>query len=257
MTVLNRTRGRRRASRPAAAAVLIGMSLAVVLMRCSLAVAAAAAELYRAQTIVTGQGEPNRSIGFAACLEDVLIKVSGALKLAGQGSRDRPYDLIVDFDEGKIDDLLKALGLEPWRSHRPVLAVFVEMEQGVREYVVTSDAKQSDLQRDALRSAAAKRGITIVLPDAAALAKSNIDGAALTAMPAATLAGRGAELGADVALVGRLVWDDSELGWVTEWRMDWQGRAHRWQARGVTFDEAFRRGIGGAAQVLSDNGDPG
>jgi len=289
MTVLNRTRGRRRASRPAAAAVLIGMSLAVVLMCCSLTVAAAAAELYRAQTIVTGQGEPNRSIGFAACLEDVLIKVSGALKLAGdprlaayksragdfvtsftyhdqmsgtpmrdeQGSRDRPYDLIVDFDEGKIDDLLKALGLEPWRSHRPVLAVFVEMEQGVREYVVTSDAKQSDLQRDALRSAAAKRGITIVLPDAAALAKSNIDGAALTAMPAATLAGRGAELGADVALVGRLVWDDSELGWVTEWRMDWQGRAHRWQARGVTFDEAFRRGIGGAAQVLSDNGDPG
>src|SRR5258708_23064801 len=231
---------------------MIRISILAALMCCTVTMAAAADDLYRAQAVVTGQGEANRSIGFASCLEDVLIKVSGALKLAGdprvaayksragdfvrahsyhdqmsgtptrdeQGSRDRPYDLIVDFDEGKIDDLLKALGLEPWRSHRPVLAVFVEMEQGVREYVVTSDAKQSDLQRDALRSAAAKRGITIVLPDAAALAKSNIDGAALTAMPAATLAGRGAELGADVALVGRLVWDDSELGWVTEWRMD-------------------------------------
>jgi len=32
---------------------------------------------------VTGQGEANRIIGFAACLEDVLIKVSGAHKLAG------------------------------------------------------------------------------------------------------------------------------------------------------------------------------
>jgi hypothetical protein len=38
--------------------------------------------------------------------------------------------------------------------------------------------------------------------------------------------------------------------------MDWDNQPHRWQVRGVTFDEAFRRGIGGAAQVLSGNGDP-
>ena len=95
--------------------------------------AAAGSDLYRAQTIVTGQGEANRIIGFASCLEDVLIKVSGAQKLAGdrrleayksnaksfvrafgyhdqmsgkpirdeQGTRDRPYDLTVDFEEGK------------------------------------------------------------------------------------------------------------------------------------------------------------
>jgi hypothetical protein len=34
------------------------------------------------------------------------------------------------------------------------------------------------------------------------------------------------------------------------------GRRYRWQLRGVTFDEAFRRGVGGAAQVLSNNGEP-
>jgi hypothetical protein len=45
--------------------------------------AAAGADLYRAQAIVTGQGEVNRIIGFASCLEDVLIKVSGAQQLAG------------------------------------------------------------------------------------------------------------------------------------------------------------------------------
>jgi hypothetical protein len=108
-------------------------------------------------------------------LEDVLIRVSGAQTLAGdprlnaykskagdfvkahryhdqmsgtptrheQGTRDRPYDLIADVDEAKIDDLLKALGLKPWLSHRPVLAVFVEMEQGPRKYIVTADAVQS------------------------------------------------------------------------------------------------------------------
>ena len=289
MGVLKRMMTRR--ARPATCSgvlAAIRMSLAIVLTWCLGSLTAPAAELYRAQTIVTGQGEPNRSIGFASCLEDVLIKVSGALQLAGdprlaayksraadfvishsyhdqmsglpkgdeQGTRDRPYDLSADFDAGKIDGLLDALGLKPWLSHRPVLAVFVEMEQGARRYVVTSDARQSDLQRDALRAAAAKRGMAIVLPDVAAWATTNSDGAALTALPPATLAAGATALGAEVTLLGRLVWIEAELGWATEWRMEWQGRSHRWQRRGVTFDDAFRQGIGGAAQVLSGNGDP-
>jgi len=129
--------------------------------------AAATENLYRAQTVVTGQGEANRIIGFAACLEDVLIKVSGAPKLEGdprlnayksrsadfvstysyhdqmsgtpkrdeQGTRDRPYDLVVDFDDRKINDVLDSLGVKPWLSRRPILGVFVEMEQGSRQYI--------------------------------------------------------------------------------------------------------------------------
>ncbi|MDB5605517.1 MAG: hypothetical protein JWP25_2417 [Bradyrhizobium sp.] len=286
----NMTWRTRHVTRPGVAVAIIGMLLVTALMCWSTATgaAAAAADLYRTQAVITGQGEANRVVGFAGCLEDVLIKVSGALQLAGdprlalyksragdfvsaysyhdqmsgtpvrdeQGTRDRPYDLIVDFDEKKIDALLGAIDLKPWLSHRPVLAVFVAMEQGARRYIVTSDAKQSDLQRESLLAAAAKRGMTIVLPDTATLTTANIDGADLMTTPPATLASRAAEQGADVALVGRLVWVDSELGWATEWQMNWQTRPHRWQARGINFDEAFRRGIGGAAQLLSDNGDP-
>jgi hypothetical protein len=174
-----------------------------------------------------------------------------------QGTRDRPYDLTVDFEDRKIDDLLEALGLKPWLSHRPRLAVLVEMEQGLKNYIVTADGAQSDLQRDSLLAAADRRGMGIVLPSAQALAKSSLHGAELETVPPSTLAPVAAELGGEVALVGRLVWDDRKLGWATQWRMDWHGRTHRWQVRGVTFDEAFRRGIGGAAQVLSGNGDPG
>jgi hypothetical protein len=267
---------------------IIRLSVAVALTCGGGAMAAAPDDLYRAQAIVTGQGEANRLIGFGACLEDVLIKVSGAQKLAGsgrlaayranaknlvrafdyhdqmsgkpkhdeQGTRDRPYDLIVDFDAGKINHTLSALGLKPWLSHRPVLAMFVEMEQGSREFVITADAEQSALQRDSLQAAAAKRGMAIVLPGTAALAKAGIKGAELGTMPASALGHVVAELGGEVALIGRLVWDDSELGWATRWRLDWHGRTHEWQVRGTTFDEAFRRGIGGAAQVLSGNGDP-
>jgi uncharacterized protein len=274
--------------------VTVRATLIVALMCCAAARADAADDLYRTQTIVTGQGEANRIIGFAACLEDVLIKVSGALKLAGdprlndvkshardfvtaydyhdqmsgkpkrdeQGTRDRPYDLIVDFDARKIDDILGGLGLKPWSSQRPRLGVLVEMEQGARKFIVTSDTRQSELQRESLVAAAIKRGMIIALPDAAALAKSNIGDASnigdteVMTMSSAAWRPVAAAQGADIALLGHLTWSDTDLGWVTEWRMDWQDRPHRWQLRGVTFDEAFRRGIGGAAQILSGNGDP-
>jgi len=210
------------------------------------------ASAYRAQAIVTGQGETNRIIGFAASLEDVLIKVSGALKLAGdvrlepykarakdfvkaydyhdqmsgtptrdeQGTRDRPYDLIVDFDEAKIDGLLATLGFKPWSSQRPDLGVFVEMEQGARQFIVTSDAKQSDLQRDSLSAASARRGMAIVLPEAAVLAKANVSAEELMSMPSAKLAGITGGRGGEVALVGHLTWSDDDLGWITAWQME-------------------------------------
>lgn len=274
---------RRRAPGLGAAAHLIG--LAAIVLCCVGTIADAADQLYRARTIVTGQGEINRIVGFSACLKDVLVKVSGALTLAddprldqykshagdyvrafsyhdqmsgtptrdAQGTRDRPYDPIVDFDEGRINDLLRTIGLAPWVSHRPVLAVFVEMEQGARHFVVTSDARQSDLQRDSLFAAADKWGMSIVVPATAGLDKSGITAAGLSPLLSPALAAATADQGGEVALVGHLVWIDRELGWATDWQMDWQGRTHRWQLRGITFDEAFRRGLGGAAEVMSGN----
>ena len=121
---------------------------------------------------------------------------------------------------------------------------------------MTADGAQSDLQRDALFAAADKRGMDIVLPGTAALAKSNVTGAELRTAPFPALAPIAAEQGGEAVLIGRLVWDDRDLGWATQWQMEWGGRTHRWQVRGVTFDESFRRGIGGAAQILSGNGDP-
>jgi hypothetical protein len=283
------TRQRLEATGPGVVRSIIRLSIAVALTCCSGASATAADDLYRAQAIVTGQGEANRMVGFAAALEDVLIKVSGAQNLAGsrrldpyksnardfvsafsyhdqmsgtptrdeQGTRDRPYDLTVEFDENKINGLLPALGLKPWRAHRPVLAVFVEMQLGPKDYMITSDADQSALQRESLLAAAARRGMNVVLPSADALAKAGITrtepGSTTSRVWEPVVAGQGGE----AALVGRLVWDDRALGWATQWRIDWHGRAHRWQVRGTNFDEAFRRGIGGAAQILSGNGDPG
>src|SRR5262245_2962570 len=142
----------------------VPLALAATLLWACAAHAAGENDLYRAQTIVTGQGEANRLIGFASCLEDVLIKATARLRLARdpglgkykanaaslvrdytyrdekggkpkndeQGTRDRSFILTADFDEAGVNSVLAALGVKPWLSPRPALGVFIEMELGAK-----------------------------------------------------------------------------------------------------------------------------
>ncbi|MFH0300878.1 DUF2066 domain-containing protein [Bradyrhizobium sp. 31Argb] len=82
---------------PGVVAVIVKILLIAALANWASTSAAAAENLYRAQTIVTGQGEANRTIGFAACLEDVLIKVSGALELGSDPRLDTYKSRSADF----------------------------------------------------------------------------------------------------------------------------------------------------------------
>ena len=243
----------------------------------------AQADLYRAQVIVTGTGEANRRIGFASCLEDVLIKASGQLRLAGdvrlkpfkadapklvrdfsyrdekggkpkndeQGTRDRSFVLTAEFDAAAVNRILARLGSKPWLSRRPVLAVFAELNPGARRIVVSADGKDSDLQRAALIAAAAKRGMAIVLPDAADLAALGANEQPLAAIAPARLSEAASRRGGEAVLTARLVWDDRALRWYSQWRLEGQGKPQHWQLSAVTFDETFRFGIGTTAQILS------
>jgi len=245
-------------------------------------------ELYRAQAVVTGTGEPNRIEALGPCLEEVLIKVSGVQKLSGdarlapyearakdyvgdysyhdqmsgipihdeQGTRDRPYDLTVDFDPMKIAGVLKQLGMKPWDGHRPVIAVFAGLQQGANRFIIATDGERGSDQRDSLQTTAAKRGVPIVLPAMGDLAKSGFDAGKLASAEPSSLASIVAGKGSEAVLVGQLAWNDRKLDWSAQWRMDFEGKTHRWQLRAPTYDEAFRRGIGGVAQLLSGNGEP-
>jgi uncharacterized protein len=257
--------------------------LTAMLLACLATPALAEESLYRAQTIVTGTLEPNRLIGFAVCLEDALIKVSGQLRLAGdprlapyrqqaarfvrdfsyrdekggkpkndeQGTRDRSFVLTAEFDEAAVNAILAKLGAKPWLSHRPVLAVFAELNPGARRLVVSADAGDTDLQRAALIAAADKRGMQIVLPAAADLAGLGANDIALVSIPPARLAAAAARQGGELVLTARLVWDEQSLQWKSEWQLDGAGEGRRWRGSAVTYDEAFRQGLGAAAQIIS------
>ena len=221
---------------------------------------------YEARTIVTGTDLRSRPAGMAACLADVLVKVSGdptlrddprlpALqadaskyatgfdywdRMSGishhdeQGSSDRPYNLTVRFDRARIDAALHDLGRAPWPGPRPALVMRVHVVTGTRAaFDVTAREPRAAGMRAALADTAEKYGMRVIVPDAGAGAPA--DG---------------------VILAGTLTLSQAALGWVAEWRLDRQGTAYAWGVRGVNFDEAFRDGVRGAMQVLSGHGAP-
>lgn len=248
--------------------------------------AAAASELYRSQTIVTGTGDVNRRIGFKDCLDKVLVKVSGDQRLtqksemlalrdkAGdfiqsfryhdrlegipvhdeQGTHDRPHDLTCLYKPAVVDKLLAQLGGRPWLGERPTIAVFMTVEQGPRHFMLTQDEKRGDAMRESFANAAEPLSMHVTFPSAGQFA--GLDEKALEAADMAKLDQLARKEEAARALAGSIVWSDEDLGWVADWRLADRGKTYRWQARGVSFDEAFRVAVRGAAQILSGNGQP-
>lgn len=249
--------------------------------------AAAAAEppaLYEAQAIVTGQENPERARGFALCLADVLIKLSGDATIkddkrlaalqahAGdlvasfryhdrmegipihdeQGTRERPYDLLVRFDPAKTDAALRALGRQPWTDPRPTVALFIGMKLADQAIILTADGERDFAPRLALADASRRRGLPILLPSAAELGSLAYDRLA----PGPDLDRRAAAMGGSLALVGHLVWSDATFSWQADWAFLWHGTAHRWQRPAENFDAGFRQGLEGVAQILSGHGEP-
>lgn len=236
-------------------------------------------DLYTAQAIVSGTDEARREAGFQACLERVLMRVSGdqtvlalpqmqALRrragrfvksfsyrdrLAGlpvhdeQGTYDRPYDLTCRYERPVVDGLLGDLGRRPWLDRRPTLAVFLEVQRGERHYRANSEKLRDQAMRESFAQAASLMAMSIVFPTA----KDSLAKAEGSSVLQAARKSR-----ADLPLVGTLVWSDRDLGWVATWRLRQGDVDHHWQVKGVNFDEAFRVAMRGAAQILSGNGRP-
>jgi uncharacterized protein len=242
--------------------------------------------LYQAKAVVTGQSEKNRIPGFADCLRQVLVKVSGDQRLleapefeallpkAGgfvssfsyrdrlegipihdeQGTYDRPHDLTCIFDRAKIDSVLQSLGSRPWLAPRPRLVIFLGVRHNTKRFALTEDGGDSPYMRESFHAAAAPLAMTILLPGKAVMAGMDVDALRDKSMTELNTLAKSA--GGDLALGGAIVWSDEDLGWVADWRLAPAGETHRWQVRGVSFDEAFRVAMRGAVQILSGNGAP-
>ncbi len=244
--------------------------------------------LYTSDAIVTGTGEENRELGFRECLSEVLVKVSGDFKLADsaalaalqrnaapyvasftyrdrlegapihdeQGTHDRPHDLTCRFDPAIIDPLLAKLGRKPWLSPRPVIAVLLAVHDQRRRFVLARDGSESPYMVQSLKAATVPLALTARLPDVATLTDDGLNFERLPQLKPAELGSLATQIDAEIPLAGTLVWSDAARGWIADWRLIENGIEHHWQIRGVSFDDAFRNAMRGAARILSGNGAP-
>ena len=262
--------------------------LLLVLLTNTPVMSAETSDLYRGRTLVTGIRDDTRLPALPVCLLDVLAKVSGdarlihdpqALKLANgatglatefsyrdrlagrmihdeQGSRDRPYILTITFDPTKVDAALNALGRKPWTTARPNLAFFLTVNNGANVYVLSGDGARGIDQREALAAASWQTGMTVTLPSETDLGKQGLNAEALAAIEPAKLDPVAKAMGADLVLLGSLVWKKGALGWVAQWKLFDDKAVHAWTVKDVNFDDAFRNALRGSALVLSGTGEP-
>jgi hypothetical protein len=244
--------------------------------------------LYQTKAIVTGQREETRLPVLGQCLRDVLKKVSGDPNIdrdsrvegfAGQaqayvkgfsyrdrmegipvhdeqGTRDRPYDLTVDFHPEKIDDILLAQGQKPWIARRPMIVVILAVRYEARSYLLTGDADEGFDQRESFMSAAWLAGMPMVLPSSATLNEAGMTAEKLPMAGLADLKKIAQASGGGTVLAGSIAWNKGMLGWKGNWQLQSTDGPHDWQIQNVNFDAAFRSAMRGAAQVLSGHGEP-
>lgn len=243
-------------------------------------------ELYQAATIVTGERDETRYPGIRECFERMMQKVSGnpdiiqrpgfsdvAARSRGmvwsytyhdrmfgrplgdeQGTRDRPFDLTVQFEQKMVDEALASLGSKPWPEPRPKLVVVVGVRDMVRSYMLASDEPHGSDMRDAFADASARFAMPIVFATTVDLTGAALSFDALARPNAAQLQDIARKVKADHILAGRIEWVAKEHGWHANWTVADVPASAPWQISGVNFDAAFRSAIGGAAHVLSTSG---
>ncbi len=260
-----------------------------VLAGCLVAHGAAAAvvveDLYRAQTIVTGTEEPERSRGLRNCLVEVVAKLTGDAALARgeriqplltqvhryvqtfeyedrmkgiplhdeQGTRQRPHYLRVRFKAQPLKAALHERGIALWPARRPLVAVWLGVRTAVGDYVVYAQGSDGYGQREVLLESAGRQGVPVWLPQRSAATQA-VGFAAVAADDARSLAALSPE--ADALLLGTLD-IDAQGYWESRWTLHRDQRSpQRWGQRGVTFDTAIRDGVQRSALLLSDPSAP-
>lgn len=239
------------------------------------------AGLYEAQVPVRGQERGERQVALGEALRQVLIKVSGRRhpetnEVVARGLRrasrlllaydyrrvetetnpllpltDRPASnllLWARFDPGAVESLLIRAGLPVWGRARPVVLLWLAVEEGGLRYLVDQDSPHR--ARLAAAEAARRRGLPLRLPASGADRAQGVQFMDVWADFGDVLLPASRSYGADRVLVGRLFLDPSGK-WVARWTLYGEGQPLAWRGQAAAPDEAVGAGIDEVADALA------
>jgi hypothetical protein len=162
----------------------------------------------------------------------------------------------VTFDPQRVEVALKTLGRKPWTTTRANLALFLVVNNNARTYVLSGDGDFGRDQRESLAAASWQVGMPVTLPSEADFTKEGLTADVLAKIEPARLNTVTKGMGADLVLLGSLVWNKGALGWAADWKLFDGKETHAWKIKDVSFDDAFRNALWGSALILSGNGEP-
>jgi hypothetical protein len=176
------------------------------------------AELFQATVPLVDRSDAAQSAAFQNALKVVLVRVTGRRTADGdpafsplvgnarryvQQYRTAPDNqLWVAFDGAAIERWLTQNGEPLWGQERPITLVLLSEQTGPQSGTVVTAEDTSELKL-AIDAAALLRGVPLVWPSAADLAKYHLDYATLNGLSAAGLSEIARGKGADGALLGR------------------------------------------------------
>jgi hypothetical protein len=230
--------------------------------------------LYEAEVKVNGQGQAERSAGFARAMSQVLGKLTGdrsATSRPGVGQELRRADeyvksydyrqdegrsatgaptftttLVVRFEPDQIDAIAATLGLPVWPEPRPKPVLWLAIDDGRGPRLVA--LAQTNAAR-AVLDRALERGYRLGLPSGGAAEQAAVG--AIWRGDTAAIARLSSRYSPPMQLIGKL-FRAPEGGWTAEWTFVDSGKVlSTWESTQPDARRAMATGADGAADALS------
>ncbi len=171
------------------------------------------------------------------------------LDVTADGTSQKQLFLRVDFNADALLNAMNKAGLSIWSQQRPAVMLWLAVRQGRERYILSNAEEESALSQ-AVLTAAAERGLPVILPlmdldDRRSIEYADIQGGFSERVVAAT-----ERYGAEVVLQGQLE-ADRRGRWRAKWKVYGAQQANNWQDEGLGVHEMLRSGIDGVSDMLA------
>lgn len=171
---------------------------------------------------------------------DLYVKQSGTLVAP-------KFKLWVQFDDGKVKQLLRENGLPIWGYQRPNVLVWLAVKDGRNRYLLkNSDTSQI---KDAVSKEAERRGLPVIWPEYDMQDKKVVNFIDVWGEFWEPVKQASKRYPVDAIILGRMNWANGS--WQVEWSLLMEGKTESWRLSALDLDMLMNSGIGVATDHIS------